>query len=110
MKGPEYEEMLRAGLLTPTGFADAVAMAFTRTLTEAMDEHVAASVKAGRDPRVRDEAWALIAPQLGMTRSTLSATIFGRRDPTLLEADRLHSHPQLGARYQGHLHVALGSI
>lgn len=99
--------MLRADLLKPSGFAEAVAMAFGKVLTGAMDEHVQAAISAGRDPRVRDEVWSRVATTLHMSRSTLSKTIHGERLPTLVEIERLLAHPRVGQMFREHLQRAL---
>lgn len=103
--GPgEWVEAATSGRLAPETVADAMAVAFTRTLIDAMGDPERRATQAG-EPASGEGRAALVhwGRELDMGRETLRQTIVGQRWVRLDEVDRASLHPVLGPVFSRHL-------
>ena len=109
MGAQEYEENLRAGRLSVSGFANVLGGAVSATLFGYLWRHEQRAVAKGAQPVEREKAWHLIAERLEMSASTLNKIAFGRRYPSLDEIERLLAMPRIGELLATNIVLALAS-
>lgn len=105
LTGPsEWTDAVASDRLKPETVADALAVAFTRALVEAIGDPEHRAMAAG-EPSSGDARGALVrwGRELEMGRETLRKTIVGQRWVGLDEVDRASSHPVLGPLLNAHL-------
>lgn len=105
LTGPgEWVDAVIRGLLAPETVADALAIAFTKTLHGFLRDPERRASEAG-EPTSGEGRAALVhwGRELGMGRETLRQAVVGQRWVRLDEVDRASLHPVLGPVFSSHL-------